>query len=709
MMRYFLVIGLLLLTLTGHAQQLISGTVIGQDDHEPLIGAHVYLLSDWSKGAITDVNGAFSIRVEEAQQADSVLISFIGYQELVVALSQLEQNVPVTLKPTEQMIDAVVVSAENLIAEEFSIKKISKLEIYKNPSSKADALLAVNSLASATTLDETANVSFRGSSPAETGVFLNQVPVYDFVRFSQLNGLGTLSFFNTDLLKSVQVFPGNPPLEFGNTSSGLIAMQTEDQIPEENQQQVVLSLASLGASARQRLSKNQGLTVYTNYQLSGLFRNLNQTALADILKFNSVDLGVHYVSKWRDRTQLKLFNYSLVEGYDFNFTSPTFNGRFRQRKKRNLSIGNLTHRMDRSTLSLNTGLSYSTIDFDFSNTDISIQNRDLFLGGNYQFEGRQFGMKAGLAFDSRTSDFEGMVATYGYAIGPEHPVSFSEANNRREVLDAYVYLKRDITDRLVIGSALRKNIPLRGQKSFFSRQTNVNFQVNDWWEIKAAYGTFHKFVLPQSIDPSTSLIKTSQASIDVQRKRNANLMAISVFTKNSQVEDLEIVTHGLEVSLDSRIGTKFSYNVSYTLLEATVHDEEVTYAGDFDMDYFIKGGLEWAFKGHWTLGSRWIFRPGTRYQPVVATAWVEGLEAFEPQYASVTEQDRLTPYRLIDLNLSRLIPISEELTLITFLSASNIVDFKNVRTLAYNQDYTIETEQLFNRRTVYFGVVFNFL
>jgi len=44
------------------------------------------------------------------------------------------------------------------------------VEIYLNPSSKADPLLAVNSLPSATTLDESANISFRGRSPAETGI-----------------------------------------------------------------------------------------------------------------------------------------------------------------------------------------------------------------------------------------------------------------------------------------------------------------------------------------------------------------------------------------------------------------------------------------------------------------------------------------------------------------------------------------------------------
>ena len=709
MMKKLLILSWVLIHSVGlSAQVLLEGKVLGEDDGQPLIGAHIYLLSDWQKGAITDVEGEFSLTLDTLNDSDSLLVSFMGYQERIIAARVVKDRSAVTLRPSRQMTEAVVVSAENLIAEEFSIEKINKLEIYKNPSSKADALLAVNALASATTLDETANVSFRGSSPAQTGIFLNQVPIYDYVRFSQLNGLGTLSFFNTDLLKNVQVFPGNPPLEFGNTSSGLVALQTEDELPGANQQQVVLSLASVGASMRQRIGEKQAIMAYSNYQLSGLFRSLNQTALEDILKFNSVDLGIHYVNHLSNRDLLKVFNYTLLEGYDFNFTSPSFDGIFRQRKKRNFTIGNLIHRFEQSSLAFNAGVSFSAVDFGFSRTDIEIASQDYFFGVNYQWEGTRLGLKAGMALDDRSFEYEGTTAVHFFALGEGHPVATQRLDNQRQVLDAYVYLKYDLSDQWVGGLAVRKNIPLRDQKSILSRQANLSYQINEVWNVKAAFGIFYKFLLPQGSE-TNFLIKTTQGSVDLKRQRGPHQLAFSVFTKDSCFPDQQIQTHGVELSLDTRVGQDITVNASYTFLEARVTADEMTYAGQFDMDYFLKGGIEWNFLDGWTMGARWLFRPGTRYQPVIAASWVAEFDAYEPQYGGMAERDRLTPYRLIDLNLSKLMPVSEELTIVAFLSASNVADFRNVRDISYNRDYSASTDQLFNRRTVYFGAILNFL
>jgi hypothetical protein len=126
----------------------------------------------------------------------------------------------VKLSAATTKLDEVEIKSERLIAADFTVRKMSKLAIYTNPSSKADPLLAVNTLPSSTTLDESPNISIRGSSPAETGIFFNNVPIYDAVRYAQINGLGTFSVFNTALINQVQVYPGNPPLEFGNTTSG---------------------------------------------------------------------------------------------------------------------------------------------------------------------------------------------------------------------------------------------------------------------------------------------------------------------------------------------------------------------------------------------------------------------------------------------------------------------------------------------------------
>ena len=257
---------------------LFSGQVLDASTKEPLTGANIFLKSNWRIGTSTDINGMFALEISQ-QQNDSLIISFVGYTEKIQPLSFRNTHLKILLIQKLSQMAEVVVTAEKLIAEEFNIQKIKRLEIYTNPSAKADALLAVNSLPSSTTVDESANVSFRGSNPNETGIFFNNVPVYDAVRFSQLNGIGTFSFFNTELLNNIQVFPGNPPLEFGNVTSGMVALQTDEQIKPQATQSVSVSLANLGIHTQQPIGKKSSLTGYINYQPSSFIKYFNRNSL----------------------------------------------------------------------------------------------------------------------------------------------------------------------------------------------------------------------------------------------------------------------------------------------------------------------------------------------------------------------------------------------------------------------------------------------
>ncbi|MEM6380668.1 MAG: carboxypeptidase-like regulatory domain-containing protein, partial [Bacteroidota bacterium] len=321
----------------GFSQSLITGRVTDSDTDEPLIGAHIYLLNDWRKGIVTDINGEFRLVIEEENVQDSLIVSFVGFNELVLPIYP---EMDIQLDPIKIEGETVVVTAKPLIAEEFKYVEINKIEIYTNPAAKADPILAVNSLPSSTTTDESANISLRGSSPIETGIYFNNVPIYDAVRYSQLNGIGTFSIFNTDIIKAVTVFPGNPPLEFGNATSGIIALNTDDRVLTENTNSLILSLANIGLSRQQKISENSSVKVFSNWQPSGPIKGVNPEALDEIKSFTSNDLGVYYYGSNSNLTW-KLLGYGVTEGYQFNFKHPSFQGIFDQEKQRSFLIGTL--------------------------------------------------------------------------------------------------------------------------------------------------------------------------------------------------------------------------------------------------------------------------------------------------------------------------------------------------------------------------------
>ncbi len=686
-------------------QKKISGWIFDLNDGQPLIGAHVLLQSNWKTGTTSDQDGFFSLELIEFTPADSVIITYVGYREQVIPMDQISEGSEIFLEIKPNEMGAISVIEERLIAEEFSVKKINRLEVYKNPSAKADALLAVNATPSSTTIDESANVSFRGSSPVETGIFFNNVPIYDAVRFAQLNGIGTFSFFNTDLVKSIQVFPGNPPLEFGNTSSGLIAIQSDDRIPEVNTSSVIISLANIGINHRHRVGKRSALIAYSNFQPSTGIKSLNKKALEDLEQFGSVDGGLHFTSS-HGLTTIKIFNYFLKEQYKYRFRSPTFTGLFDQSKIKNFTTANIIRKLGNGQLSFNNGFSFTDLDFSFSRAVYDIRNEDFYTSLNYGVETVHTGLKIGLAYDGRFQRFDGRVPGVGYAIGEDHPFEEITDKSDRQLLDAFVYFKYIPVEEVVAGLAIRKNMPLKKQSDFLSWQVNTDFELTEAQRLKFAFGKFNNYRLSQ--DGSTQLLSTTQFSVDHQFEKSNWLINTSFFSKKTVLPSGKKKIVGIESYWKYAFTDKLFIDISYTGLDARIRADGLTYRSVYDLNYFIRGGMEFQFGNQWTISSRYLFRQGIHFQPVISSQFDSLLGAYRPIYASQQDQQRYPGYNLVDLNVSKLMALGDRVGAVLFASASNVADFKNVRTYEYNFDYTDHTPSYFNRRTYYFGCVLTF-
>ena len=87
-----------------YAQQTVSGVVLGAND-EPVIGANV-VETGTTNGTISDVDGAFSLSVSNAEA--SLSVSYIGYQAVVFPLNG-RTRVTVTLREDLLNLDEIVV------------------------------------------------------------------------------------------------------------------------------------------------------------------------------------------------------------------------------------------------------------------------------------------------------------------------------------------------------------------------------------------------------------------------------------------------------------------------------------------------------------------------------------------------------------------------------------------------------------------------
>lgn len=91
------------MALTANAQNTVKGTVVDQNG-EPVIGAAILVLEDATKGAIADVDGAWSL---VANQGNTLQVSAIGFKTLETKVTSAVMNL--VLEADVNLLDDVVV------------------------------------------------------------------------------------------------------------------------------------------------------------------------------------------------------------------------------------------------------------------------------------------------------------------------------------------------------------------------------------------------------------------------------------------------------------------------------------------------------------------------------------------------------------------------------------------------------------------------
>jgi hypothetical protein len=683
----------------------IKGIILNNKTEEPLPGANVVLKSNILKGTSSNSDGKFSLKLKpEELSEDSLIISFMGFQESIVSAEKVKKDNEIRLNPKAKILEEAVVTGKRIIAEEFTVKQMKQLDIYMDPVSKADPLLAVNSMPASTTTDESANISLRGSSPAETGVFFNDVPVYDAVRFSQLNGIGTFSIFNTAIVERMHVFPSNPPIEYGNTSSGLISIQSTNSIPDENQYNISASLANIGGQISAKVAPKTGINIFGNYQSSNALIGMNEQALDDLNDFSSIDLGVHFIHKFSKKSRLKFFNYSIIEGYNYNFHHPTLHDDFIMDKNRNFTIVNYSKEMDHSEFSLNTGFNFSKEEYRYGNTDVDMNQRDLYVNVNYQKFWDKLSIKTGVSLDSRKQDMKGIFPVYPYALNDTHPHFNHQSVRKTNIPEIFSYGKYNITDNLIAGAGIRKNIPTKSTDDYYSGQMNLTYKFLSDHSIILSGGRYNNYALPNAEIQSKTLYQSNQLSLDYKYKNDRLEATAALFGKTTNFNEQKEFIKGIEIfGKTALLNNHLELKASYTLVDAYRKNNQSTYPTKFDLNYFIRSSIKYKNSKFLNISLTMLYRQGTYFRRVTEASYVSSLNVYKPIYVDSEEKNRLPDYFKLDLSISKLWPISENTSFVGFVNVSNLLNSENVRERTYNYDYTESNPLFYSKRTIYFG------
>lgn len=705
--RNCILVFFLLFSLLTYSQSIVSG-VVTDEKGEAIFAASIYLKSDITKGVITDLEGSFELEKNEA--IDTIVVSFIGYESIILSLDGKSEttNLKIILKEKGYGLSEITILGRDPISESFSVEKIEKLEIYFDPFAQGDALKAITSLPSSTHADESANPSLRGSSASRSNVIFNGVPVYSPIRNSQINGIGNFSIFNTEIIDKQYIYASNPPLSYGNSSAGLIEIESISKL-DHNELQISSTLASIGAFASRSLGKDVFVQGFSNFQFSGPFTTINNENLENLNSFGSIDAGLNIRWNLTDKLTYNSFSYFIDENYDVNLNLYSHRSNGLSANRRFFNIQNLYYQLPHGKFTINYGYSRATSNFNFGNLYTNRQDKQDYLSANYKhiFD-NGLTIQAGVSSDRQSFDFIDTVPIFYYALrkeDPSTPVNNNSANNLNE---AYVY------SFLRLGDYWKSSVGLRSNFNQLAYQFGLSYLPDSRHKLLFNAGSYYSFSRPNFNDRAFTLMESKQIAIDYEYIASKYTIQAAAYFKNENGERTidfifpieKVTTYGLEFFLSYEISRYFLYTFSNSLIEQRQIIYEQAYRGAFDYAYFVKSAIQFVHPKMVNFTISYIGRPGNQYNEILGSTFRSEINFYEPTFSQEIYGATFNNYNRIDLTFNKYLSFNKN-ALILFASFANVLDFKNQQSNQYNADYSILDFTYFQRRSMFFGMVWS--
>jgi hypothetical protein len=515
----FMMIFLLITKITYPQTIIIQGQVSDRQGSN-LVAVNAYLLHQNMIGTVTDLDGKFVLKISNPTllKNESLVFSFISYNQLRINLDSVNYSVPLKITLSENLLtlNEVVVEGRKSISREFSIKEMDKLKIYLSPLASADPLKAVAMLPSSTNTSETANPELRGSTSNRTKVFLNGVPVSNPVRNSQINGIGFFSLFNPEIVKNMLVYPSNPPLIYGNTSAGMIDIQTEDKI-ENNNYQISSSLASFGICASQKINEKSFIQLYGNLMFSDGYLLTNPEIHKQLKSFNSNDFGINWHSEISNSLTFNFYNYLVSESSDVLLNLFTWEDNAKARTVRDFSVLNFKFQKTKDYLTLNLGTNFSSSRFSFGNIISSGNQQQTFLSFNYKhLFSDNFSLQTGLSNEYGQFHFEEQVPVIYYAMSPDSPSFPADTTMNNNLPETYIYLRWKPSKKLIWSLGARKNVTLNRNHDpdYLSLQTSLRYNILNDHSLLFSAGKYNNITEPNYTQTEFRLLSAKQIAFE---------------------------------------------------------------------------------------------------------------------------------------------------------------------------------------------------
>jgi hypothetical protein len=482
-------------------QFTISGHIKDKETGEYLIGASVFS-SETKKGTNANNYGFYSITLPK--DSLTLVFSFFGYKELkkrILLNQNLQLNIylEIDVKELETIVIETDPHEKELETTQMSTIKITPKEAKLIPAFMGEVdLLKVLQLKPGVQSGGEGNSGLyvRGGGPDQNLIILDEAPVYNASHL-----FGFFSVFNPDAVKSVELYKGGFPSQFGGRLSSVVDIKMNDghknKFAGSGGIGIIASRITLEAPIKKDKSsfiisgRRTYFDIFTRQINNSNKDKANYTPIPDYY-FYDFNVKVNFDIGEKDRI--------FISGYFgkdvFGFHQDNFDFKFKW--------GNAT-----STLRWNhiyNSKLFSNISLIFSDYNYEIENKFSSFSFNLGSKIRDFNFKADydyFASDKHNIKFGTQAIYHQFTVGrlkagsDDGKISFSSGENL-DAIDIAFYVSDDYT----LNARWKFNAGMRysgffNDNKFFSGiepRFSARYRVNEKISLKNSYSRMYQYI-----------------------------------------------------------------------------------------------------------------------------------------------------------------------------------------------------------------------
>jgi TonB family protein len=704
----------------------LEGQVLDSQAGAPIAEVEV-IISDPAGGArraTTDAEGRFALAELPAGQYHVSLSKqqWIKQDSEETLVAGEATNVVYRLQPAPDPEAFRAIARVAPPPREVTRRTISKEELTRIPGTRGDALRTVEILPGVARPPLGAGALIvRGSSPQDTQVFLDGIPVPLLYHFG-----GLTSFINSRLLESVDFYPGNFSVRYGRRRGGIVEAKLSD--PPRDQMHGVADISLIDGSLLL-----QG-PITDNWEFAaGVRRSWLDVVLGGALESADVDTlaaPVYYdyqvetTYRPNDKNKLRLIVYGSRDSFELLFTRPSdtdasLRGQFDLQSQFHHAHATWTSKLS------------DRVDQD---VDVAVGTYNVSFGAGQAFDFSLSGQEiyARTEWRARLTDHVRLIAGIDLNVLPGHVnykgprIGQSEGNPQQNssnntpsngepsvqrddftgVLPA-VYLESDLDlnpIRVVLGTRLDY---FSAVKSFsFDPRLTLIYALSEKTRLKAGVG---QFTQPPEFQESSPVFGNPQLqptrTIHVGLGFDSEIaegfkVGLEGFTKflydrviGTEFGEYPYFTnggkgrvYGLEVSakIDPR-GRFFGY-LSYTLSRSEREDRKEGWnVFDYDQPHILTVSGTYRLGRGWEAGLLFRLTSGNPDTPVIGAIYNKDKDIYTPVYGRVNSIRKPMFHRL-DVRVEKQWKF-DAWKLALYLDVQNVYNSRNSENIVYDFEY----------------------